>query len=155
MGVDAELRGSDWLQVTQENTWRTNGGSPWLVHHSEVIWSGGGLKESLISVHTITLQQHHRLDKRPALVQLVIKIYICSDAFFTRLYFTKCSGLSLHFKFEYLKITMVVNTCTPTYTAHKNKDHNKRPQNFRESTQHFEKDKLIYILYVFMYSIAG
>ncbi len=71
MGVDAELRSSDWLQVTQKNTRRTNDSSLWLVHHSEVMWSGGGLKGSLISLHTITLQQHDGLDKRRELVQLV------------------------------------------------------------------------------------
>lgn len=61
LGVDTELRSSDWLRVTQEKTWRTNGSSPWLMHHSEVMWSGGGLKQVLISVHTVTLQRHDRL----------------------------------------------------------------------------------------------
>lgn len=70
VGVDAELRNPDWLQVTQENTQCTNDSSRWLVHHSEVMWSGGGLKESLISVHTVTLKQHNWLNK-PELVQLV------------------------------------------------------------------------------------
>lgn len=36
----------------QEKARLTNGSSPRLVHHSEVMWSGGGLKESLISTHT-------------------------------------------------------------------------------------------------------
>lgn len=75
VGVDAELRSPDWLQVTQENSNCTNDSSRWLVHHSEVMWSGGGLKQSLISVHTITLKQHNCLNKpelalrvRPALI---------------------------------------------------------------------------------------
>lgn len=32
-----------------------NEGSALLAHHTEVMWSGGGLKKSLISVHTVTL----------------------------------------------------------------------------------------------------
>lgn len=55
VGADAEPLSSDWPQVTQEKTRRTNEGSLWLVHQSEVMWSGGGLKDSLILVHSITL----------------------------------------------------------------------------------------------------
>lgn len=33
--------------------------SPQLLHHSEVMWSGGGLKRSLISAHTVTLATTH------------------------------------------------------------------------------------------------
>lgn len=55
VGVDAEPRSSDWLQVTQEKTWRANGGSRRLVHHGEVMWSGGGLRGELnLSSHRHT-----------------------------------------------------------------------------------------------------
>ncbi|MED6261375.1 hypothetical protein ATANTOWER_004277 [Ataeniobius toweri] len=59
VGVDAEPTGSDWPPAAKEMARRTNDDFLWLVHQSEVMWSGGGLKGSLISVHTITLQQRH------------------------------------------------------------------------------------------------